>query len=167
MTGVQTCALPIWLIEVKVGAAGPILLTKDGVTALKPGDGTVLWSYRRHGARYLRIPDNTNKIRGLDRDKYNDRVTPHMVTSPTGRHVALRIRGPKELREKYPTTHADHDSSVNAMTIVIDTLTGQVTGEHPSNEVWRSEEHTSELQSPANLVCRLLLEKKKKDWCFP
>src|SRR2546426_5100532 len=34
-----------------------------------------------------------------------------------------------------------------------DTLTGQV----------RSEEHTSELQSPCNLVCRLLLEKKKKN----
>src|SRR5256885_8643837 len=29
---------------------------------------------------------------------------------------------------------------------------------HPS----RSEEHTSELQSPCNLVCRLLLDKKKK-----
>src|SRR5436309_14618978 len=28
--------------------------------------------------------------------------------------------------------------------------------------VWRSEEHTSELQSRENLVCRLLLEKKKK-----
>src|SRR3989454_8867732 len=28
--------------------------------------------------------------------------------------------------------------------------------------VVRSEEHTSELQSPCNLVCRLLLEKKKK-----
>src|SRR2546426_2240893 len=30
---------------------------------------------------------------------------------------------------------------------------------HPAE---RSEEHTSELQSPCNLVCRLLLEKKKK-----
>src|SRR2546426_5188222 len=35
-----------------------------------------------------------------------------------------------------------------------------------SHRVWRhsdgrSEEHTSELQSPCNLVCRLLLEKKK------
>src|SRR2546426_5038778 len=30
---------------------------------------------------------------------------------------------------------------------------------HPRS---RSEEHTSELQSPCNLVCRLLLEKKKK-----
>src|SRR5256885_14651320 len=31
---------------------------------------------------------------------------------------------------------------------------------HPRDRV-RSEEHTSELQSPCNLVCRLLLEKKK------
>src|SRR5574337_1081657 len=32
---------------------------------------------------------------------------------------------------------------------------------HP-DDAGRSEEHTSELQSPLNLVCRLLLEKKKK-----
>src|SRR5258708_19837113 len=32
---------------------------------------------------------------------------------------------------------------------------------HPSVPVARSEEHTSELQSPDHLVCRLLLEKKK------
>src|SRR2546430_12345178 len=31
----------------------------------------------------------------------------------------------------------------------------------------RSEEHTSELQSQSNLVCRLLLEKKKKDAIQP
>src|SRR2546427_4393922 len=30
----------------------------------------------------------------------------------------------------------------------------------------RSEEHTSELQSQSNLVCRLLLEKKKKNWAM-
>src|SRR5256885_4111428 len=34
---------------------------------------------------------------------------------------------------------------------------GDLDGAHP-----RSEEHTSELQSPCNLVCRLLLEKKKR-----
>src|SRR5206468_5978287 len=33
--------------------------------------------------------------------------------------------------------------------------------EHPSRVVLRSEEHTSELQSRSDLVCRLLLEKKK------
>src|SRR5256885_10731340 len=31
----------------------------------------------------------------------------------------------------------------------------------------RSEEHTSELQSPCNLVCRLLLEKKNKSRAHP
>src|SRR2546426_6746908 len=38
-------------------------------------------------------------------------------------------------------------------------------GEPPGNGRYftvRSEEHTSELQSPCNLVCRLLLEKKKQ-----
>src|SRR5256885_6940624 len=32
----------------------------------------------------------------------------------------------------------------------------------PVGDWQRSEEHTSELQSPCNLVCRLLLEKKKR-----
>src|SRR2546426_1639816 len=35
-------------------------------------------------------------------------------------------------------------------------------GDSVGGVVERSEEHTSELQSPCNLVCRLLLEKKKK-----
>src|SRR3989454_7679147 len=35
-------------------------------------------------------------------------------------------------------------------------------GPRPAGSGLRSEEHTSELQSPCNLVCRLLLEKKKK-----
>src|SRR5688572_31777651 len=37
------------------------------------------------------------------------------------------------------------------------------TGNVPRSRAgWRSEEHTSELQSQSNLVCRLLLEKKNK-----
>src|SRR2546426_3690474 len=40
---------------------------------------------------------------------------------------------------------------------------------HPARRrEWnRSEEHTSELQSPCNLVCRLLLVKKKKAYSAP
>src|SRR5258706_6668395 len=34
-------------------------------------------------------------------------------------------------------------------------------GSASGSKAWRSEEHTSELQSLTNLVCRLLLEKKK------
>src|SRR5688500_9492555 len=38
--------------------------------------------------------------------------------------------------------------------------------ERPVDAAERSEEHTSELQSPCNLVCRLLLEKKKLYMCI-
>src|SRR2546430_11015890 len=40
-------------------------------------------------------------------------------------------------------------------------ITGHVLRADSGAEVLRSEEHTSELQSQSNLVCRLLLEKKK------
>src|SRR5258708_9638243 len=40
-------------------------------------------------------------------------------------------------------------------------LPGQL-GQLVDGQIGRSEEHTSELQSPDHLVCRLLLEKKKK-----
>src|SRR5207244_13419053 len=41
-------------------------------------------------------------------------------------------------------------------------LFGSGNREHIPDDAPRSEEHTSELQSPDHLVCRLLLEKKKK-----
>src|SRR5256885_8910657 len=40
-------------------------------------------------------------------------------------------------------------------------------GFNKSHSAARSEEHTSELQSPCNLVCRLLLEKKKNTIHMP
>src|SRR5256885_6058309 len=43
-----------------------------------------------------------------------------------------------------------------------DAFEGDESGLAHLDAVLRSEEHTSELQSPCNLVCRLLLEKKKK-----
>src|SRR5437762_6918668 len=39
---------------------------------------------------------------------------------------------------------------------------GDIVRQNTEEEITRSEEHTSELQSPMYLVCRLLLEKKKK-----
>src|SRR2546426_7989129 len=53
----------------------------------------------------------------------------------------------------------------NQFGVAVQTGTLRVTGQTGSSmtvSVQRSEEHTSELQSPCNLVCRLLLEKKKK-----
>src|SRR5437016_8438714 len=48
---------------------------------------------------------------------------------------------------------ARYDAGTNEMELVADTATSSIS---------RSEEHTSELQSLTNLVCRLLLEKKNK-----
>src|SRR2546426_5117608 len=45
---------------------------------------------------------------------------------------------------------------IHVLHVVLLRDVGDDAGGHP-----RSEEHTSELQSPCNLVCRLLLEKKK------
>src|SRR5690242_21466207 len=46
---------------------------------------------------------------------------------------------------------------------VVPLLVGFISLHDVPNDVGRSEEHTSELQSHVNLVCRLLLEKKKKN----
>src|SRR5258708_25060892 len=51
------------------------------------------------------------------------------------------------------------DEQVQPTIVIVIHQVERVTGRHVSQ---RSEEHTSELQSPDHLVCRLLLEKKKK-----
>ena len=64
----------------------------------------------------------------------------------------------KTLMEKIHSEHGKLDIVINTAAIEI-----EKTIEDTSLEQWnRSEEHTSELQSQAYLVCRLLLEKKKK-----
>src|SRR2546426_1741459 len=78
-----------------------------------------------------------------------------LFRSPPVRHLLHRLR---KVRGERPamscitsTTREpifDHDKEVRASSKL------------PIEQ--RSEEHTSELQSPCNLVCRLLLEKKKK-----
>src|SRR2546430_8238994 len=48
-----------------------------------------------------------------------------------------------------------------------DRLPDRINARFRRDSVRRSEEHTSELQSQSNLVCRLLLEKKKKtEYCL-
>src|SRR2546426_6313851 len=70
--------------------------------------------------------------------------TPLFRSRPAGRHarnLAHDLFRTAELgRQAEPVGEVDQDLEIAA----------------------RSEEHTSELQSPCNLVCRLLLEKKKK-----
>src|SRR6266516_7325842 len=67
-----------------------------------------------------------------------------------------RGRTPGDAREEH---HADHQRAKREPSRHRRTPRG---GLRPSTGWVRSEEHTSELQSPYDLVCRLLLEKKKK-----
>src|SRR2546430_5780486 len=53
-------------------------------------------------------------------------------------------------------------AKVASFDVVVADRSGGTSGAAQSVKVSRSEEHTSELQSQSNLVCRLLLEKKKK-----
>src|SRR5258708_29065793 len=52
-------------------------------------------------------------------------------------------------------------ATLNVMVSGQTTLSGRVLSTEKEPIIGRSEEHTSELQSPDHLVCRLLLEKKK------
>src|SRR2546426_6552578 len=96
-----------------------------------------------------------------------------------GREVAL---GPQVLDDRTPleSPHVRLEDAGGVIPLplsVQDSLRRQPSGEQrhrgalmverPAHEpggapAHRSEEHTSELQSPCNLVCRLLLEKKKR-----
>src|SRR5437762_10036040 len=68
-------------------------------------------------------------------------IRPLAIPSPSGRHRLRRCQG-----RFSPRVVSSRSTAI------------------PSQDAWenRSEEHTSELQSPMYLVCRLLLEKKKK-----
>src|SRR2546430_6320724 len=70
-------------------------------------------------------------------------------------------RPPRSTLFPYTTLFRSHGAALCPASIVFFSfLMAQITtSEKPSRQ--RSEEHTSELQSQSNLVCRLLLEKKK------
>ena len=90
------------------GAGGPILLTDDGIMALNPKDGSVLWSYNRKHMTYA--PAGWNSDRG------------ELVTSPDGKYVAARVQ--------LPTFIASPQGENAAITLVFDALTGRIVVEH-------------------------------------
>jgi len=106
------------LLATTSGAAGPVLLTTEGVIGLNPADGTTLWSY-------------TRKSTGFCMDVMWCGEAPFRVhypyTSPTGRYIAVQF---SILPDAVEISNPVHD----AKTVVLDTLTGQVTGEHPSSK---------------------------------
>src|SRR2546425_9750019 len=73
-------------------------------------------------------------------------------------------RPPRSTLFPYTTLFRSHLTHLYGDEAALIVATGRLDRMHPQGtDVWgRSEEHTSELQSLAYLVCRLLLEKKKK-----
>src|SRR5256885_7579540 len=67
-------------------------------------------------------------------------------------------------RLEHQETRVSPGDTVSIIPSIAGGTGGAVADQRPKLSHERSEEHTSELQSPCNLVCRLLLEKKKK--CF-
>src|SRR5687768_17946506 len=74
-----------------------------------------------------------------------------------GERAALLER----FRPRYPEAVADHITLEKSEAPLPPDVTAKIVG-HADDGEGRSEEHTSELQSRLHLVCRLLLEKKKK-----
>ena len=91
------------------GAGGPILLTDEGIMALNPKDGSVLWSHEREHATFVPASSSTPNNRSL-------------ITSPDGKYVATRIRQHKFV--------ASPPASDAAITLVFDALTGRIVFEH-------------------------------------
>src|SRR5256885_10436641 len=86
---------------------------------------------------------------------FNDTATTEIYTLSL--HDALPIYLSTRCVMDRALSNCPASHNVRAASIPISLLAGA-----RSNAILRSEEHTSELQSPCNLVCRLLLEKKKK-----
>src|SRR2546427_2319871 len=86
---------------------------------------------------------------------FNDTATTEIYTLSL--HDALPIFDERRLNPRQHRVHrAEVDVTHHAAGV------GTIHQEVNKAVVLRSEEHTSELQSQSNLVCRLLLEKKKK-----
>src|SRR5256885_3840852 len=71
---------------------------------------------------------------------------------------------PKKNSKKKPLTKQEkkENHAISSERVLVENVIRKVKIFRVMAEKYRSEEHTSELQSPCNLVCRLLLEKKKK-----
>src|SRR5947208_12554063 len=81
-------------------------------------------------------------------------ITPSRIRRPSG----------EELETAMMLLSANRDRSVKAMQRLLlrrARSRGDASARDDRYDCQRSEEHTSELQSPDHLVCRLLLEKKK------
>src|SRR5690554_7092203 len=77
--------------------------------------------------------------------------------------MASTYENPQEVRDFY-ANNAQQKSQIQALALESQVVDKVLASAKVSQVEARSEEHTSELQSRPHLVCRLLLEKKKRNW---
>src|SRR6266446_7117075 len=145
VSGVLSVLEPAWSQEVTAGIVGTVVDPSEApikdatVTATDTERGTVRTVITNDAGAYnlTRVPVGTYDLR----------------ISATGFQTALHSAITLVLNQ---TARVDMQMKMGQVTETV-----EVSGSAPVLQT-RSEEHTSELQSPCNLVCRLLLEKKKK-----
>ena len=94
-------------LDVVAGEAGPVVVQSGAVRGLDPATGAVRWSYERPGADFVYVDWESSLLSRR-----------HIITSPNGRYAALRVGTDRQ----------------SALTVVLDTRTGEVAAEHPSRE---------------------------------
>ena len=153
MTGVQTCALPICEgIESAHLTTNGLLLSKQIDNLEKSGLSGINISLDTLNPEKFKIITRRN---GLDLVLNSlHKAMESTIQSIKLNVVALRGFNDDELMDFVDLTE-ENDITVRFIELM----------PFDSHQIWkRSEEHTSELQSRTNLVCRLLLEKKKKKY---
>src|SRR2546426_1341798 len=86
---------------------------------------------------------------------------PHSLSHSVFFFLMIR-RPPRSTLFPYTTLFRSAPVAISSRSATVRASTVRDGSAAASSNAARSEEHTSELQSPCNLVCRLLLEKKKK-----
>src|SRR5690625_6205971 len=84
-------------------------------------------------------------------------LDPHLIIAEKEENTKEMV---EELEKHFPVYVFEIQTVEDALQMIKDL--GRITNRSLEANQMRSEEHTSELQSRGHLVCRLLLEKKKK-----
>src|SRR5438876_5099220 len=83
--------------------------------------------------------------------------------TPTTEIYTLSLHDALPISKRVPRSTSPASVPMNVPAIATAAAASDIAAATSATAIRRSEEHTSELQSPVHLVCRLLLEKKKKN----